>query len=252
MKFSLGGNQYIEFATDVAGLEDIARVKPSKFFIPQWFKDMKETINQPASTDGSSPGRFERSGDTAKKHTSGTVKRCPAIVDLISEGFIIPMWCDFLLQNDGKILEWDNKKFPYGIEYHNTAQIYNWPLKKNDFPEGVKFNNPWRIYTPPGYSVMFTQPTYQFENRFTVLPGIVETDSYHHINFPTIVHTKKDMIIERGTPFIQVIPFKRDDWDFKVGQMTEEQKYQDTTHKTHLSTKFKNAYRSITSSFNNS
>jgi len=99
---------------------------------------------------------------------------------------------------------------------------------------------------------MFTQPTYQFENRFTVLPGIVETDSYHHINFPTIVHTKKDMIIERGTPFIQVIPFKRDDWDFKVGQMTEEQKYQDTTHKTHLSTKFKNAYRSITSSFNNS
>jgi hypothetical protein len=252
MKFKLGGNQYIEFATDVAGLEDIARVKPSKFFIPQWFKDMKETINTPASPDGSVPGRFERSGDTAKKWTSGTVKRCPAIVDLISEGFIIPMWSDFLLQNDGTILEWDNKNFPYGIEFHNTAQIYNWPLKKNDFPEGVKFTNPWRIYTPPGYSVMFTQPTYQFEKRFTVLPGIVETDSYHHINFPTIIHTKKDIIIERGTPFIQVIPFKRDDWKFQVGQMTEKQKYQDITHKTHLSSKFKNAYRSITSSFKNS
>ena len=252
MKFNLGGNQYIEFATDVAGLEDIARVKPSKFFIPQWFKDMKETINTPASPDGSSPGRYERSGDTAKKWTNGTVKRCPAIIDLISEGFIIPMWCDVLLQNDGNILEYDNKNFPYGIEFHQNLQIYNWPLKKNDFKEGVKFVNPWRIYTPPGYSVMFTQPTYQFENRFTVLPGIVETDKYHHINFPSIIHTKKDIIIERGTPFIQVIPFKRDDWDFKVGQMTEEQIYQDTTHKTHLSTKFKNAYRSITSSFKNS
>ena len=252
MKFNLGGNQYIEFATDVAGLEDFARVKPSKFFIPQWFKDMKETINTPGSPDGSSPGRYERSGDTAKKWTNGTVKRCPAIVDLISEGFIIPMWCDFLLQNDGTILEWDNKNFPYGIEFHNTAQIYNWPLGKNDFPEGVKFTNPWRIYTPPGYSVMFTQPTYQFEKRFTVLPGIVETDSYHHINFPTIIHTKKDIIIERGTPFIQVIPFKRDDWDFQVGQMTEKQLYEDRTQKTHLSTKFKNAYRSITSSFKNS
>lgn len=252
MKFNLGGNQYIEFATDVAGLEDFARVKPSKFFIPQWFKDMKETINTPGSPDGSSPGRYERSGDTAKKWTNGTVKRCPAIVDLISEGFIIPMWCDVLLQNDGNILEYDNKNFPYGIEFHQNVQIYNWPLKKNDFKEGVKFVNPWRIYTPPGYSVMFTQPTYQFENRFTVLPGIVETDKYHHINFPSIIHTKKDIIIDRGTPFIQVIPFKRDNWDFKVGQMTEEQLYQDKTHKTHLATKFKNAYRSITSSFNNS
>ena len=143
-------------------------------------------------------------------------------------------------------MEWDNKNFQYGIDFHSKEQIYGWDLKKTDFPEGVKFINPWRIYTPKGYSVMFMPPTYQFEKRFTVLPGIVETDTYHHINFPSIWHTTKDAIIERGTPFIQVIPFKRDDWNLNIGQMNEYDLENDQIEKTELSTKFKNAYRLIT------
>ena len=89
-------------------------------------------------------------------------------------------------------------------------------------------------------------PTYQFEKRFTVLPGIVETDSYHHVNFPSIWHTTKDAIIERGTPFIQVIPFKRDEWNISVDEMNEYDIKNDEAEKLELSTKFKNAYRLIT------
>ena len=147
-------------------------------------------------------------------------------------------------------MEWDNKSFKYGIDFHSKDQIKGWDLKKTDFPEGVKFVNPWRIYTPKGYSVMFMTPTYQFEKRFTVLPGIVETDSYHHINFPSIWHTTKDAIIKRGTPFIQVIPFKRDDWQHTVSQMNEKDLNNDAREKTELSTKFKNSYRSIVSRLN--
>ena len=252
MKYSLGGKQSIEFKTDVKGLEEIAPVKPSNFFLPKWFKGMSDYVEIDGLHEKGKPNYFSKKGETAKKHTSGTVKRCPAIVDLITEGFIIPMWSDFLVQRDMETFEWDNKNFKYGIEFHSKEQIKGWDLKKTDFPEGVKFANPWRIYTPPGYSVMFMAPTYQFEKRFTVLPGIVETDSYHHVNFPSVWHTTKDAIIERGTPFIQVIPFKRDDWDFNVSQMTDKDSITDEIHKTHLSTKFKNAYRSITSSFNNS
>jgi len=250
LKFKIGGNQTIEFKTDIAGLELSAPVQKSNHFIPKWFKDMNDDIEQPPNPQGY-PNKFGKKGETSKKWSSGTVKRCPAIIDLITEGFVIPMWCDYLIQRNKTELEWDNKNFPYGIEFHPNNQIYNWDLKKTDFPEGVKFVNPWRIYTPPGYSVMFMTPTYQFEKRFTVLPGIVETDKYHHVNFPTIIHTTKDLIIERGTPFLQVIPFKREDFDMEVGQMSEKQKYQDVAHKNMLSTKFKNAYRSITSSFKN-
>ncbi len=250
MKYSLGGKQFIEFKTDVKGLEEIAPVKPSNFFLPKWFKGMSDSIEQPALHEKGKPNYFGKKGDIAKKHTSGTVKRCPAIVDLITEGFIIPMWCDFLVQRDMETLEWDNRNFPYGIEFHSKEQIKGWDLKKTDFPEGVKFANPWRIKTPPGYSVMFMTPTYQFEKRFTVLPGIVETDSYHHVNFPSVWHTTKDAIIERGTPFIQVIPFKRDDWEYSNSQMDDKDLHYDEREKTELSTKFKNSYRSIVSRLN--
>tara|TARA_B100000029_G_C17283761_1_gene854390 strand:- start:179 stop:820 length:642 start_codon:yes stop_codon:yes gene_type:complete len=207
---------------------------------------MDSHIEIPAVHEKDKKNYFGKKEETAKKHTGGTVKRCPAIVDLLTEGFIIPMWSDFLVQRDMETMEWDNKNFRYGIEFHSKQQIHGWELKKTDFPEGVKFINPWRIYTPPGYSVMFIPPTYQFEKRFTVLPGIVETDSYHHINFPTIWHTTKDAIIERGTPFIQVIPFKRDDWKLNVGRMNEYDLENDEIEKTQLGTKFKNAYRLIT------
>jgi hypothetical protein len=250
VKYSLGGKQFIEFKTDVKGLEEIAPVKPSNFFLPKWFKGMSDSIEQPALHEKGKPNYFGKKGDIAKKHTSGTVKRCPAIVDLITEGFIIPMWCDFLVQRDMETLEWDNRNFPYGIEFHSKEQIKGWDLKKTDFPEGVKFANPWRIKTPPGYSVMFMTPTYQFEKRFTVLPGIVETDSYHHVNFPSVWHTTKDAIIERGTPFIQVIPFKRDDWEYSNSQMDDKDLHYDEREKTELSTKFKNSYRSIVSRLN--
>jgi len=252
LKFSLGGKQSIEFKTDVVGLESISPVQKSNHFVPQWFKNMDDYIVRQPNPEGRVPNAFGKKKKTAKKFSGGTVKRCPAIIDLITEGFIIPMWSDFLIQRNDTLLEWDNKNFPYGIEFHSKEQISHWKLKKTDFPEGVKFVNPWRIYTPPGYSVLFVAPFYEFEKRFTVLPGIVETDSYHHVNFPSIIHTNQDLIIERGTPFIQVIPFKRENWDFDVSRMTEKDIDDDTTHKNHLNTKFKNAYRSITSSFNNS
>tara|TARA_B100001094_G_C18189900_1_gene806402 strand:- start:2394 stop:3161 length:768 start_codon:yes stop_codon:yes gene_type:complete len=245
LKFSLGGKQFIEFKTDVKGLEEIAPVKPSSFFLPKWFKGMSDSVEIDGLHEKGKPNYFGKKGDTAKKHTSGTVKRCPAIVDLITEGFIIPMWSDFLVQRDMETFEWDNKNFKYGIEFHSKEQIKGWDLKKTDFPEGVKFINPWRIHTPKGYSVMFITPTYQFEKRFTVLPGIVETDSYHHVNFPSVWHTTKDAIIERGTPFIQVIPFKRDDWDYETSQMDKKDLLNDEREKTELGTKFKNSYRSI-------
>jgi hypothetical protein len=247
VKFSLGGEQSIEFKTDVKGLEDFAPVKPAKHFLPQWFKDIKDYV--PINGDGTigSNNFFGKTGETAKKWTNGTVKRCPAIVDLMVEGYVIPMWSDFLIQRDMDILQWDNKGMQlYGIDFHSKEQIKGWKLKKTDFTEGVKFVNPWRIYTPPGYSVMFLPPFYQFEKRFTVLPGIVETDSYHHVNFPSIWHTTKDAIIERGTPFIQVIPFKRDDWSHTVSQMNQEDLDNEHREKTELQSSFKNSYRKIT------
>ena len=55
-------------------------------------------------------------------------------MDLITEGFIIPMWADFKVQRDMDYFEWDNKGMPiYGIEFHGKEQIKGWDLKKQIF-----------------------------------------------------------------------------------------------------------------------
>ena len=79
-------------------------------------------LPRPPNPEGP-PNYFGKTGDIAKKHTGGTVKRCPAIVDFLTEGFVIPMWTDFLIQRNKELLEWDNKDFPYGIEFHGKEQI---------------------------------------------------------------------------------------------------------------------------------
>ena len=57
------------------------------------------------------------------------------------------------------------------------------------------------------------------------LPGIVDTDrSPQPINFPFFI--KKNFVgtIEVGTPVVQLIPFKRDDWKSGTGLSTKEMK----------------------------
>lgn len=80
-----------------------------------------------------------------------------------------------------------------------------------------KFKTSWGIKTPPGYSCLIIQPKYLGENRFELLPAIVDTDTYH-LPIPVAGYLNaKDLIrIEPGTPLIQVIPFKRDEWSMSV------------------------------------
>ena len=239
MRFKINKNELIEFKTDVAGLDKLAPVEPATKHIPKWFKNMLDYIPQELTSNDGLP----KNHSTSKKWLDGTVKRCPAIIDFAAEGFIIPMWSDYLIQRIGNTIEFSTKFSEYPIDLHFNEQIYNWNFKEDDFRHSVKFLNPWRIYTPEGYSCMFIAPYYQFEHRFTVLPGIVQTDKHHSVQFPTILHSTDDVLVERGMPFVQVIPFKRSDFDLEIGEMSEEQKYIESCEKTNLTGKFKNGYK---------
>ena len=59
------------------------------------------------------------------------------------------------------------------------------------------------------------------DDRFSIIPGIVDTDSFDsEINFPIIINGDKyeslDTVIKKGTPYVQIIPFKRDNWKMKI------------------------------------
>jgi hypothetical protein len=52
----------------------------------------------------------------------------------------------------------------------------------------------------------------------TILEGIVDTDGYNAaVQFPFIIDEGFEGIIPAGTPIVQVIPFKREDWKMQIG-----------------------------------
>jgi hypothetical protein len=105
---------------------------------------------------------------------------------------------------------------------HGTHQVEGSPfINKNKNLPFYKILNPWIIKTPPGYSCLFVPPLNNADDRFSIIPGIVDTDSFNsEINFPIIINGDKynvlDTIIKKGTPYVQIIPFKRDNWEMKI------------------------------------
>ena len=169
-------------------------------------------------------------------------------MDALSSGFIIPLWGDLYVSASNGML---NLKFPenfpmsQSLGQHPARQLEGHPLA--DKPYGtsyLKFINPWVVETEPGYSCLFTSPLNHLETRFKVLDGVVDTDSYYNnINFP-FVWTAGDgeFFIPKGTPLVQVIPFKREAFKLMIEE-TDTAKSRNTLAK--LGTCMRNGYRSL-------
>lgn len=181
--------------------EDLYGVIPEPYpafkAIPKWFKNVKPHVDVPRT------GRF---GDNAQ-----TVKKCLPVLDAMSEGFIIPLQGDVTIHTSktGKNIEAFNSPLKL-VEFHSLDQVggITWP---GGATQPIKFINYWIIKTKPGWSTLFIPPINHFEDRFTCLGGLVDTDKYdRQVNFPAVWHKKDfDGLLSNGTPLVQCIPIKR-------------------------------------------
>lgn len=190
--------------------------EPIKYNVPEWYKNLK--------------------------HEAGrrTVKGCMPFLDTLVTGYVLKMPLDFSIEHNVYLEHERKSKITTGLfksagtnfgkdlninctdQFHGTKQLEGSPyLQKNkNLPIG-KILNPWIIKTPPGYSCLFLPPMNNTDDRFSIIPGIVDTDSFpSEINFPYVVNGDKypvlKSIVKSGTPYVQIIPFKRESWEMKV------------------------------------
>jgi hypothetical protein len=79
--------------------------------------------------------------------------------------------------------------------------------------------NFYNINTPNGYSLLAVHPLNRIELPFHTLSGVIDTDNFNTpINFPFYIKKNFEGIIKTGTPLVQLIPFKRENWNIKEGQ----------------------------------
>lgn len=178
--------------------------------------------------------------------SSGTVKRCVPFLDALSAGYIIPLWCDvFVSAHNGEMkVEFPNSlPMAKSLETHGYQQAPGHPLSETPYGKTfMKFINPWVVETDPGYSCLFTSPLNHMETRLKILDGVVDTDTYYNnINFPFLwTGGDGDFVIDKGTPLVQVIPFKREEFSLSVSAVDAAKRGKvQATIGTHL----KNGYR---------
>ena len=105
---------------------------------------------------------------------------------------------------------------------HSIRQFPGAPWSESPL---LKFMSCWYIKTPPGYSTMFTAPFCRSSADLPMhaLSGVVETDRMQDvINFPMAIRRPLPFVISKGTPLVQAIPFKRNDWNATIGPHTEQ------------------------------
>ena len=185
---------------------------PAKNCLPDWYKQIN-----PFLSDGLN--------DLGVRNS--TVKQCMPVLDAMTAGYVLSLPSDiyFGYNDDGsRNTSWSVTDFEC-ISSHSIEQVSTVPFPSQYDETVLKINNPWIVRTPPGYSCLFTNPFWRFDSPIFVHTGIVDTDTYPQpVNFPFWI--QKDFVgtLPFGTPLVQIIPFKREDWDSDLVHHVDEQK----------------------------
>lgn len=143
-----------------------------------------------------------------------TVKKCVPFLDALTSGYTFYSSADVDYEF-GKGFQ----QFAVvpTVSMHGKKQLEGVEITPEFDTQPYKWENLFVARTPKGYSTMFVHPMNRLELPFFTLGGIVDTDLHDvPVNFPFLM--KKDFkgTIPAGTPLIQAIPFKREDWKHSV------------------------------------
>jgi len=183
----------IKFETSSPVLEGI---KPNKSFLPKWYKDLPTHINNKPQFV---PDR------------SHAIKTCMPFLDAFTSGYSIPLVGDLLVEQVSgfPVMSWGGP----------TLALSRGSDSFGNFPTPVGFSSShfiWQTWVsielPKGYSALFTHPLNRFDLPFITLSGIVDDYEIPNGQIPFFIKEGFEGVIPQGTPIVQILPFKREDW----------------------------------------
>ena len=216
----------IHWWTTIEGLDKVVPIVPAKEYLPDWWKRVERMIV----------------GTTDDK---GTVRNCPSFPEYMTQGFVVPLWCDLHVEVKHEGFEWHTPEKMFSFTQHADNQFRDW------VPQHVKDNTsmvlkpacPWRVKTPPGWSVWQLPMYYDFNPIFEVLPGVIWSDRHHEVNQQMLMKRYGDFFIKRGTPLAMYVPYERNKYTYDVSGPNEENAKWNNTSYLQVRTKFRGGYK---------
>jgi hypothetical protein len=202
----------IKFIANKPWLKESSASCPSPIVktLPDWYTGAEWFVPDPAT------------GKPAEDPNGGgrmpTWKACPAVLDVMGTGYTYKTPCDiqFLEDAAGNI-----EARPLDPQYAQFIQERE-PMAQFFHPRGYHTKHfawcaDWAVELPEGYSALYTHPMNRFELPFLTSSGIVDNDKVHLPGTMPFFFLKGLVgILPAGTPYAQIVPFKREHWESAV------------------------------------
>lgn len=177
------------------------------------------------------------------KVTTGlNIKKCPGIIDYGREGFVISAWQDISIQADdkGEAIIWNmpldvndytikdsfNGMRLGEIVFFQKEVFYDHFPRSNTMKGVLKINTPWMIKVPDGYRAMLLPVWYDNEERFSVIPGILDNPISNVIAVQMYWHALgREEIIKAGTPLVKVVLIQNNAIPMAARLATKDERY---------------------------
>jgi hypothetical protein len=203
---------------------------PTQGVIPEWYKNADRFAKMPNGEYYKAPKEvcpFPKEGTVDDYGKIPTWKACPAIMDAFSTGYVFKTPCDLtFFKNTSGIIDVKIEDNRYG-DFCTRRQ----PMPQFEHPKGFyryhfAWMADWGLELPEGYSALFMTPMNRFDLPFMNTTGVVDSDKVHLLgSFPFFIAEGWEGTIPAGTPYLQVIPFKRENWEHKVEILDQSEMY---------------------------
>lgn len=208
---------------------------PAKSMIPQWYKD-GETYYYSKEC-----GSEECHGNCPSEKSAG-LKTCMAMLDTFTTGYYLVTPFDIYVgkNDDGTLkITWNGPpEWGSFVNQRPEESGSTIPRPKGHHRSHLIWSVPWGWTTPKGYSSLVTHPLNGFDLPFTTMSGIIDSDKIAvNGNVPFFIKEDFYGMIPAGTPYIHIIPMKRNKWS-KIENKVNKYKYKATGSKVHSEKKY--------------
>jgi hypothetical protein len=142
------------------------------------------------------------------------IKACIPFLDALTSGYMLTTPMDLAIRVDGgiPIFTWHGGDIN-PVVVRDPVLTGQMPIPHGYNTTHFVWNTATAFKLPKGYSCLVTHPLNRFDLPFITLSGVIDGDAiFHQGNIPFFVKDGFEGIIKRGTPIMQIIPFKRENW----------------------------------------
>jgi len=209
--------------------ETMLRPYPASTNLPDWWRSVGPFVPNEEDPEG-------KNLILKNKVVNYSFKKCTPMLDALTSGYIIPLWSDVHVRQtkNGPLLTWRSQQEVF-LKHGDYSEKVTPPPGYSNYV--VKYMNTWIPITPPGYSVLVTSPFGHRGLPLQAIPAVIDSDkSVLEILPPMWLKDGFEGIIQKGTPLVQITPFKREDWvaDFDYYRGKDHEILKENTFNTNI------------------